>query len=80
MEDLKELSQGNEAPKNIIEKPANGIYYILWNKDKSKVVYDFLQSDQVLQSGLENIFQTENKEEFVSKLLQDFDINFIEQL
>lgn len=80
MEETKELSGGNEAPKIIIEKPINGIYYILWNKDKSKVIYDFLESDQVLQSGLENIFHTENKEEFVSKLLQDFDIKFIEQL
>lgn len=80
MEDIKLLSEGDDLPKNIIEKPVNGIYYILWNDDKSKVIYDFLEVDQVMQSGLENLFQTENKEDLISKLLQDFNIEYTEQL
>lgn len=76
MENIKLLNASNSQPKNIIDKPVNGIYFILWNEEKSKIVYDFLEEDQVLQTGLENIFQTENKKEFILKLLEDFNIEY----
>lgn len=61
-----------------ITYPPNVTFFIVWNDDKSIVVYDFLTRDQEMSTGLDNIFQTENKEEFIEKLITDFNIKYIE--
>lgn len=64
----------------IIKKPINGVYYILWSDDKVKLVYGFLEPEQELQSGLKNLYTTENLEEFTSILLEEFNVQQIEAL
>ena len=64
----------------IIKKPINGIYYILWSDDKVSLVYGFLKPQEELQSGLKNLYTTENLEEFTSILLEEFNVQQIEAL
>jgi len=53
-------------------------YYIVYNNDKVIFYYDQLIENQVLATGLENTFITEDKQEFVDKLKNDFNVEYTE--
>ena len=61
---------------NSIEYPINNTYYIVWNEEV--VNYGVLTPEQVMTSGLPNIWQTENEQEWIDKLNNDFQIETIE--
>ena len=48
-------------------------YFIVYNNDKIVFHYGTLTEKQFLSTGLDNIFLTDNKKEFVKKLKDDFD-------
>ena len=51
-------------------------YYIVYNNDKIVFHYGTLTEKQFLSTGLENTFITEDKQEFVNKLKNDFDTEY----
>jgi hypothetical protein len=51
-------------------------YFIVYNNDKIVFHYGTLTEEQFLATGLENTFITENKQEFVNKLKNDFDTEY----
>jgi hypothetical protein len=51
-------------------------YFIVYNNDKIVFHYGTLTEKQFLATGLENTFITENKQEFVNKLKNDFDTEY----
>ena len=51
-------------------------YFIVYNNDKIVFHYGTLTEKQFLSTGLENTFITENKQEFVNKLKNDFDTEY----
>ena len=53
-------------------------YYIVYNNDKVIFYYDELIEDQFLATGLDNTFITEDKQEWIDKLKNDFNINYNE--
>jgi hypothetical protein len=54
-------------------------YYIVYNNDKVIFYYDELIEDQFLATGLENTFITEDKQEFIDKLKNDFNVDYTEE-
>ena len=54
-------------------------YYIVYNNDKVIVYYDELTEDQFLATGLDNTFITEDKQEFIDKLKNDFNVDYTEE-
>ncbi len=78
MEYLKLLETFTKEPITIVENPVKTIYFIVYDDEKTNVSYGFITPEQTLQSGLPNIFQTEKKEEFVSKLSFDFNLEYKE--
>lgn len=48
-------------------------YFIVYNNDKLVFHYGTLTEKQFLSTGLDNTFITEDKQEFVKKLKDDFD-------
>jgi hypothetical protein len=54
-------------------------YYIVYNNDKEIFYYDKLIEDQFLVTGLEETFITENKQEFIDKLKNDFNVDYTEE-
>ena len=48
-------------------------YFIVYNNDKIVFHYVTLTEKQFLSTGLDNTFITEDKQEFVKKLKDDFD-------
>ena len=61
-----------------ITYPQNVTYYIVWNDDKTIANYGEITFEETMSSGLNNLYQTEIKEEFTAKLLNDFNINYID--
>ena len=55
-------------------------YYIVYNNDKVIFYYDELIEDQFLVTGLDNTFITEDKQEFIDKLKNDFNVDYTEEL
>jgi len=55
-------------------------YYIVYNNDKVIFYYDELIEDQFLVTGLEETFITEDKQEFIDKLKNDFNVDYTEEL
>ena len=55
-------------------------YYIVYNNDKVIFYYDELVEDQFLVTGLDNTFITEDKQEFIDKLKNDFNVDYTEEL
>ena len=53
-------------------------YYIVYNNDKVIFYYDELIEGQFLATGLDNTFITEDKQEWIDKLNNDFNINYNE--
>ena len=51
-------------------------YFIVYNNDKIVFHYGTLTEKQFLSTGLDNTFLTENKQEFVKKLKDDFDTEY----
>ena len=51
-------------------------YFIVYNNDKIVFHYGTLTEKQFLATGLENTFITEDKQEFVNKLMNDFDTEY----
>ena len=51
-------------------------YFIVYNNDKIVFHYGTLTEEQFLATGLENTFITEDKQEFVNKLKNDFDTEY----
>jgi hypothetical protein len=51
-------------------------YFIVYNNDKLVFHYGTLTDKQFLSTGLDNTFLTENKQEFVKKLKDDFDTEY----
>ena len=51
-------------------------YFIVYNNDKIVFHYGTLTKKQFLATGLENTFITEDKQEFVNKLKNDFDTEY----
>ena len=54
-------------------------YYIVYNNDKVIFYYDELIEDQFLATGLDNTFITEDKQEFIDKLKNDFNVDYTEE-
>ena len=54
-------------------------YYIVYNNDKEIFYYDKLIEDQFLVTGLEETFITEDKQEFIDKLKNDFNVDYTEE-
>jgi hypothetical protein len=54
-------------------------YYIVYNNDKVIFYYDELIEDQFLATGLDNTFITEDKQEWIDKLKNDFNIDYTEE-
>ncbi len=54
-------------------------YYIVYNNDKVIFYYDELIEDQFLATGLEETFITEDKQEFIDKLKNDFNVDYTEE-
>ena len=53
-------------------------YYIVYNNDKVIFYYDKLIENQFLATGLEQTFITENKQEFIDKLKNEFNVEYNE--
>jgi hypothetical protein len=53
-------------------------YFIVYNNDKIIFYYDKLIENQFLATGLEQTFITENKQEFIDKLKNEFDVEYNE--
>ena len=51
-------------------------HFIVYNNDKIVFHYGTLTEKQFLATGLENTFITEDKQEFVNKLKNDFDTEY----
>jgi hypothetical protein len=54
-------------------------YYIVYNNNKVIVYYDKLTEDQFLATGLEETFITEDKQEWIDKLKNDFNVDYTEE-
>ena len=54
-------------------------YYIVYNNDKVIFHYDVLIEDQFLATGLEETFITEDKQEWIDKLKNDFNVDYTEE-
>ena len=54
-------------------------YYIVYNNDKIIFYYDELIEDQFLATGLDNTFITEDKQEWIDKLKNDFNVDYTEE-
>ena len=54
-------------------------YYIVYNNDKVIFHYGILVEDQFLATGLDNTFITEDKQEFIDKLKNDFNVDYTEE-
>jgi hypothetical protein len=54
-------------------------YYIVYNNDKVIFYYDELIEDQFLATGLEETFITEDKQEWIDKLKNDFNVDYTEE-
>ena len=54
-------------------------YYIVYNNDKIIFYYDELTEDQFLATGLEETFMTEDKQEWIDKLKNDFNVDYTEE-
>ena len=54
-------------------------YYIVYNNDKVIFHYDELIEDQFLATGLEETFITEDKQEWIDKLKNDFNVDYTEE-
>jgi hypothetical protein len=54
-------------------------HYIVYNNDKVIFHYGILLEDQFLETGLEETFITEDKQEFIDKLKNDFNIDYTEE-
>lgn len=55
-------------------------YYIVYKNDKVIFHYGKLIEDQFLVTGLDNTFITEDKQEFIDKLKNDFNVDYTEEL
>ena len=51
-------------------------YFIVYNNDKIVFHYGTLTEKQFLATGLENTFITEDKQEFLNKLMNDFNTEY----
>lgn len=78
MNNLIPITLDTNSLSHTIKKPINGVYYILWSDDKVSLVYGFLKPQEELQSGLKNLYTTENIEEFTSILSEEFNVQQIE--
>jgi hypothetical protein len=54
-------------------------HYIVYNNDKVIFHYGVYGGDNVLTTGLEETFITEDKQEFIDKLKNDFNIDYTEE-
>lgn len=54
-------------------------YYIVYNNDKVIFYYDELIEDQFLATGLDNTFITEDKQEWIDNLKNDFNVDYTEE-
>ena len=54
-------------------------YYIVYNNDKVIFHYGILVEDQFLATGLDNTFITEDKQEWIDKLKNDFNVDYTEE-
>lgn len=55
-------------------------YYIVYNIDKIVFHYGILLDSEFLSTGLEQTFTTENKQEFIDKLKNDFNVDYSEDI
>lgn len=54
-------------------------HFIVYNNDKVIFYYDELIEDQFLATGLDNTFITEDKQEWIDKLKNDFNVDYTEE-
>lgn len=54
-------------------------HFIVYNNDKVIFHYGILVEDQFLATGLEETFITEDKQEFIDKLKNDFNVDYTEE-
>ena len=54
-------------------------HFIVYNNDKVIFHYGKLIEDQFLVTGLEETFITEDKQEFIDKLKNDFNVDYTEE-
>ena len=55
-------------------------YFIVYNNDKIVFHYGLLIQEQFLETGLENKFITEDRQEFIDKLKNEFDVHYTEDI
>ena len=55
-----------------IKHPTQTTYYIVWHE--SDFHYGIVEPKQVMTSGIPNLWITENKQEWVDKLLNDYNV------
>jgi len=55
-------------------------YYIVYNNNKIVFHYGILLDSEFLSTGLEQTFITENKQEFIDKLKNDFNVDYSEDI
>ena len=54
-------------------------HFIVYNNDKIIFHYDKLVEYQFLATGLDNTFITEDKQEWIDKLKNDFNVDYTEE-
>ena len=54
-------------------------HFIVYNNDKIIFHYGILVEDQFLATGLDNTFITEDKQEWIDKLKNDFNVDYTEE-
>lgn len=54
-------------------------HFIVYNNDKVIFHYGKLIEDQFLTTGLEETFITEDKQEWIDKLKNDFNVDYTEE-
>ena len=54
-------------------------HFIVYNNDKVIFHYGILVEDQFLATGLDNTFITEDKQEWIDKLKNDFNVDYTEE-
>ena len=54
-------------------------HFIVYNNDKVIFHYGKLIEDQFLATGLDNTFITEDKQEWIDKLKNDFNVDYTEE-
>lgn len=59
-----------------IKYPTNTTYFIIWNENTFH--YGVVEKEQVMTSGMPNLWTTENKQEWQDKLNNEYNVTITE--